>query len=438
MKLHAKSIACGCAILLALAACAEREVLLPGERLDIRTEAPLGSDTPINEARAFVPAPPVVSANWTHLGGSPRHTVQHPALSATLTPLWSQSIGQGNGRKHRITADPVVLDGRIFTLDSRARVAATSTSGAPLWQADLTPPADRADDASGGGLAVAGNTLFATTGFGEVTALDVTTGEVRWVHDFDAAATGAPTVSDGVVYVVTLNEIGWALDASNGRVLWQVLGAPSSTGIAGGPAPAIADDLVIFPFGSAQLIGAVKGPGTQVWSASVAGQRPGRAFSRVSDLTGDPLVDGGVVYAGSHAGRAGAFDLDTGVPIWRADEGAISPLWRAGDSLFMVSDRNQLVRLDAATGTTVWAVDLPLYTRTRIARRKGTFTQYGPVLAGGRLLVPSDDGVIRQFDPEDGALLAAIPLPQGAATNPVVAGGTLYLVTEDGQLRAFR
>ena len=66
------------------------------------------------------------------------------------------------------------------------------------------------------------------------------------------------------------------------------------------------------------------------------------------------------------------------------------------------------------------------------------FANYGPVLAGGRLIVPSSDGTLRQFDPVSGALLAEMPLPGGAASNPVVAGGVLYLMTGDGQLAAFR
>ena len=60
----------------------------------------------------------------------------------------------------------MVASGRIITLDSRARVTATGVNGATLWQADLTPAADRADDASGGGLAAADGKVFVTTELG--------------------------------------------------------------------------------------------------------------------------------------------------------------------------------------------------------------------------------------------------------------------------------
>ena len=421
-----------------LSACGEQEVIIPGERLDPRAGTPAAENTVVNRALALSLPQPAVNADWSHRNGNASHALSNPALDTSLQRVWSASIGEGNGRKHRITADPVVTDGRIFSLDSRARVSAFSTSGATLWTRDLTPGSDRPDDASGGGIAATSEAVYVTTAFGELTALSAATGEILWNQNFDAAATGAPTVAAGVVHVVTRNAIGWAVDAQIGRILWQVLGATSDAGILGGPSPVVAGPLVVFPFASGQMVAAVTGPGTQAWSASVAGQRRDRSFSRISDLSGDPVYSGDVLYAGNHSGRVAAFNATTGETLWQAEHGAMSPVWVAGGSVFLVSDENRLVRLDAATGDTIWSVDLPFFTRERLARRKATFAHYGPVLAGGRLIVASDDGVLRQFDPVSGDLIGTVELPQGAARNPVVAGGTLYLVTENGQLHAFR
>lgn len=434
----AKILAAVAIAALTLSACGEQEVILPGERLDLRADAPQTLEDAVNQAAPLSLPPATVNADWTHRGGSNTHSAGHPALEGNLRQVWSASIGQGNGRKHRITADPVVADGRIFTMDSRALVTAVTASGETLWTRDLTPPSDRSDDASGGGIAAAGDAVYVTTAFGELTALDAATGDVRWVQDLDSAATGAPMIAGGVVHVVTRNALGWALDATTGRILWQVLGAPSDSGIAGGPSPAVAGSLVVFPLSSGQMIAAVSGPGTQAWAATVAGQRLERAFSRISDLSGDPVVVGEVIYAGNHSGRAAAFDATTGQPLWRADEGAMSPVWVAGGAVFLVTDENRLVRLDAATGQTVWAIDLPFFTRDRLTRRKATYAHFGPVLAGGRLLVASDDGQLRAFDPVSGALITSTELPGPAARNPVVAGGTLYIVTSNGTLHAFR
>ena len=60
------------------------------------------------------------------------------------------------------------------------------------------------------------------------------------------------------------------------------------------------------------------------------------------------------------------------------------------------------------------------------------------VMAGGRIIVVSSDGILRAFDPVNGNLVHTAEIPGGAAAQPAVAGGTLYVVSGKGQLLAFR
>jgi outer membrane protein assembly factor BamB len=116
----------------------------------------------------------------------------------------------------------------------------------------------------------------------------------------------------------------------------------------------------------------------------------------------------------------------------------MGPVWVSGGSVFLISDQNELVRLDGATGERIWGAELPLFVKERERRRKSIFAHYGPILAGGRLIVASDDGQLRSFNPTDGSALGSVDLPGGAASDAVVAGQTLYVVSGNGQLHAFR
>ena len=66
------------------------------------------------------------------------------------------------------------------------------------------------------------------------------------------------------------------------------------------------------------------------------------------------------------------------------------------------------------------------------------YAHYGPIMAGSRIVVASNDGYLRFFNPVDGALVHQVEVPGGATTTPVVAGQTLYVVSTKGQLHAFR
>jgi outer membrane protein assembly factor BamB len=103
-----------------------------------------------------------------------------------------------------------------------------------------------------------------------------------------------------------------------------------------------------------------------------------------------------------------------------------------------VSDRNELVRLSAEDGSRIWGHALPLFTDRKPKRQAEIVGHYGPVIAGGQLIIASADGKLRLFDPVSGQQVRSIDLPGGATSNPVVAGGVLYVVSKKGQLLAFR
>ncbi|MEL7460779.1 MAG: PQQ-binding-like beta-propeller repeat protein [Pseudomonadota bacterium] len=428
------------AVAFALTACSERELILPGEREDVRAILPGGGAVELATDAGAASLPPIeVTRAWTHQAGVPDHNPGHARLAAVPSLQWSTDIGSGDGRRARITASPVSDGTRIYTMDSRSVITAVSTGGQILWSVDVTPAGDRSDSAFGGGLALSGGRLFATTGFGTLVALDAASGAPIWTHNFRSVASGAPTAVGDLVYAVTRNGLGWALRASDGRVAWTVTGIETDAGILGGPSVAVASDgLAVFPFSSGDLAGVDAATGQTRWRGVIAGRRLEPVAARINDMTGDPVIASDIVVAGTHGGRSAAFDRTTGQEVWRSDEGAMAAPVVTGNSIFQVTDRNALVRLERATGLLVWSQPLPKFRTQRPRRFEALFAHFGPILAGGRLVVASDDDALRFYDPSTGALTGQINLPGGAATDPIVVGDTLYVVSETGRLHAFR
>lgn len=431
-----------------LAACAP-EVRLEGERFPLRAD--LSASIPTDENPAPV-APPERAENraasialpaaqtlaaWPQRGGGPRHDSPHGSLSSAPALLWTVDLGQGNSRGNRVAAAPVVDGGLVFALDAGAGLSAVSLDGALRWQVDLTPGFDANSTISGGGLAAGEGRLVATTGFGEVVALDPATGAVLWRQRLQSAASGAPLLAGGRVYLTSRDGAAWALSASDGRVIWTAAGLPGKAGLLGSAAPTLGGDKIYFPFTSGE-IAAFAPDGTPAWVGAVTGERLGRAYAGLGDVTGDPVLSGGRLYLGTAAGITAALDAGTGERLWTASEGALNPPLVVGGSVFVVSDEARLVRLSAATGEVIWQVPMPYFVKDVPKKRKGIFAHFGPVLAGGRIAVVSSDGLLRLFAPEDGALLATAEIPAGAAAAPALAGGMILTVTTRGQLVALR
>lgn len=435
----------GLGVVFLLAACSEKENVLVGEREDIRAVLSEDSGETLLAAQGETGTiPPLnlpatrANTEWPQGISSPSTRIAHPALSSAPRSIWSVNIGAGDGRRGRITADPVVGGGRVYTLDSAAQVTAVSTAGQILWSQDLTPANDRSTDASGGGLAYADGRLYVSSGFGTLTVLDAQTGVQVWQQRLRATGSGSPSVAGDLVYVVAGDELAWALERDTGRIRWQLAASPDIRNVIGAPTPAISEKYVVFAFGSGEVQGAFRKGGLRRWDSQIAGQRQGFSSGLVGDITGDPVIDGDRIYVGNHSGRTVALGLGNGERLWTAPDGPLSPIWPAGDSIFMVSDRNELLRLSADTGQRIWSQTLPFFTKNKPKRQNEIFAHHGPIIASGRLIVASNDGLLRFFDPTNGAPLGEVKMPGGATTNPVVAGNTLYVVSSKGQLMAFR
>lgn len=432
--MHAHPLLLSFLAALLLAGCGgEPDPILPGERLPLR-DGTFSNPVLRGEARGIALPAQARNADWTHRNGGPDHNAGHPALSGTLQPLFSVPIGEGDSRGARITAEPVVAGGRVFTLDARATVSAFSTGGQLLWTREVVPPNAARSDASGGGLSTDGATVYVSTGYGRLVALDAATGQPRWTQDLDAPGSSSPTILGDLVLLVARDSRAWALEAGTGRIRWQVQGLPSTATYAGGAGVAARGDVVVLPHPSGEVRGVFPQGGLVRWTTVVAGSRRNSAAAfGATDIGGDPVLVGSTAYVGNVSGRTAAIGVENGATLWSIPEGAVSPVWPAGDSLFLVNDLGELLRVDAANGAVIWRVALP-----RAERRRGVTAFHGPILAGGRLIVGSSDNGLLQVDPASGALLGSVALPAGAASAPVVAGGTLYVVTEDGRLNAFR
>lgn len=440
----------GAVALAGLLAGCERDLVLSGQRFDTRTSldesAPAGNGTHVDVSGAEVnrAAPISVGAavnngEWGHRAGSASRAMPNLALSSNPQRIWSGDIGAGDSRRARIATAPVVAGGRVFAIDSQNRLTAlAAANGGTAWSIDLTPAGERTGPVGGGGLAYGGGTLYATSGFGELLAIEPSTGGVKWRQRFDGPATGAPAVVGNTVYVAGRDGTGWAVNAANGTLDWVKSGVRQTAGVQGGIAPAVSDKMVVMPYSSGQIVAIDRAKGETLWQGAVVGERFGRAASFLGDLTGDPVISGGKVYVGSSAGRTAAFAADTGARLWEAKEGSMGPVWPAGNSVFLVSDEGRLIRLDANSGETIWAVPMGHFTNQTAKSQRAVVAHYGPIMAGGRLVVASSDGLIRFFAPDSGAALGVIEMPSGAVSAPAVAGGTMYVVTANGQVQAFR
>ena len=422
-----------------LAACGwfdSKKQPLSGERISVLSlDRQLEPDPDLAKIAITLPAP-VVNPDWPEPGGYPNHAMQHLSLPDRLTRVWSTSTGEGASRYSRVLSHPVVEKGRVYAMDGAVQVGAYDAgTGDRLWQVDLKPEGERGTS-FGGGIAFWNDRLYASTGYAQVLALDPADGKIIWKSSVGAPVRSGPTVADGRIFVVTVENELVVLAADDGRRLWVHNGIPETASLLGSASPAVEGEVVVVAYSSGELYALTVETGRPLWSDNLASTSNLDAVSTLADIRGWPVIDRGRVYAASHSGRMAAIDLRSGERAWEQELGSTHSLWVAGDYVYILSNDNELLCLTRNDGKVRWVRLLPSYENEK--KKKDPMTWAGPVLGGDRLIVLSSDGGAISISPYTGEPLGRDEMSAGGYFAPVIADNSLYVLTDDAELSAYR
>lgn len=405
---------------------AEKEKPLPGKRVPVSlTESKAGLVVSSIDKPIVLPAARV-NDSWPQPGGSVNNSPGHVALGGTVRQAWSADAGAGSSSYGRLTASPIVADGKVFTLDTNGRVSAFSMSGASVWRVSLTPAKEKDYKGFGGGLAAEGGRIYAATGFGVVYALESGSGKKIWERAVSAPIRSSPTVAGDRLFLVTSDGTAMALSTADGKDLWTHQGLPEKAAILSNASPAIEGDFVIVPYPSGELVALRAADGQPAWSESLARTRLASSLGSMTDA-GRPVIDGGTVFGVGHSGRMVATALRTGERLWSLNVPGIQAPAVAGEYVFVVDTGGSLMGMTRRDGKVLWTTKLP-----------GASTWSGPTLAGNKLWLTSNKGQLIGVDASTGK--PDTPQDVGAPVYiaPVVAGGKLFVLTDKARLIAFQ
>ena len=408
-----------------------------GERIPVLAAE---GDVEVDPETAAIPMTlPDATANteWTQSGGNASKSVGQVALGTALGVAFHEQAGRGSSLTARLASEPVVGGGRVFTIDTLGVVRAfDAQSGARAWE--TATPSDRGNEASlyGGGVAFDNGVIYATNGLGYVTALDARNGGITWKVRPGGPLRGAPSVSNGAVYVMSQDNQIYSLKEADGSTNWSQAASLEIAGVFGTASPAIGQGTVVSGFSSGELNAYRYENGRMVWQDALQRTSIRTSVSSLSDIDADPVIDRGQVIAIGQGGRMVALEITTGQRLWELNIAGISTPWVAGDWIFVVTDDAKLLCVYRQNGHIRWINQLPQFEKAK--SKKGEIDYSGPVLAGGRLIVTGSNGVLVNIDPVTGSFQSQTNVGAGISLSPIVANSTLYIYDDSGRLTAYR
>lgn len=410
---------------------------LPGERVAVLDNT---GPVKIAKGKAVSIGPARNAGPWGQAAGPTANNAGNVSLASTTGDrIWStQAVIAGPsdfGRQSvRVFARPVAADGRIYSYGPTGEVSANAADGGgQYWKVNLKPSDISAGVITpGGGVAVANGVVYVNTGYGVIAALDAGSGKVIWSERHDHPGRGAPTVADGKVFAVGEGNVLFCLNAADGKQLWTFNGVPEAGGVIGATNPAVSGGIVVVPFSSGELVAVDIKSGNALWTEQMARSSNNFAVTGLSDITGSPVIEDGVVYASGITNRTAALNLKTGAKIWDQPIGSAHTPVVSGNALFVVDLDDNLYAIDRKSGEVIWSTKLP------VIRTKNKATHWaGPVLGSGLLWLVSNDGGLIGVDPRAGEVTVNKSGSDAMMSAPIVADGHLVTLSASGKLSAF-
>ncbi|PWT82356.1 MAG: hypothetical protein C5B57_08810 [Blastocatellia bacterium] len=238
---------------------------------------------------------------------------------------------------------------------------------------------------------------------------------IRQIWHVAGEGRGVPAADRFVAYFLSKRHEVLALDATNGRELWRG-GTGQPADATWGSVLLLTDRLVVA--GDFDVVAFDRANGLPRWQFSPTdGYGPGIYLGSSA---------GGLVFAGSPAGRMYGIDQDSGLPRWSTlvvDEAGPTTVFHpvtdrelvvAGYTTFTAPTTGGVVALEAATGRRRWRTPFPRASGTRI----GTDWAGGPVFTDRFIAAASGDGRIYAFDHLNGTIRWSIP-PVGSCIGAI-------------------
>lgn len=281
-------------------------------------------------------------------------------------------------------------------------------------------------DVLGSGIDGNDTMLVAASAKGLILAMS-SDGKRLWQRELGAEVLARPRLAGDSVYVRTKDGRLLALAADTGAIRWQseVKNPPLVLHVPNGMT--FSDSTVFAAFPGGRLRAHDRAEGKLLWEAFVAQPKGASELERMTDVVGDPWLDGSQVCAASYQGKIGCFDSTRGESLWSRDFSSSTGLGGDHRHVYATDASSHVVAFDKASGRQVWKQD-KMYAR-RLTR---------PTVFGNWVAVADYEGKVYLLNAENGELSGIADVGDAVRAAPVLAGEGLLVQDEDGAVSLLR
>ena len=264
------------------------------------------------------------------------------------------------------------------------------------------------------GALIRDGVVYSPGGDGVLRAIKADTGAILWTYDCGEELVTVPVLAEGKVLVASQSATLYAVEAADGKWVWQYRRTPPAGFILrGASTPVVRDGMVYLGFSDGHAAALDAKTGAAAWDRVLS---TGTQFIDVSSTPGFDST-GNLIVASY---KDGLFSLDpkTGDTVWQSSASGLAYVLVRGSVIFAAGE-DRVGAYSAETGKSIWLMSLP----DRAGQQ--------PAFASGLLLVPTGKALLF-VDPVSGKVLRRFDPGKGVTATPGVYGPDALVLSNLG------
>ena len=245
------------------------------------------------------------------------------------------------------------------------------------------------------GVLIRDGIVYSPGGDGVLRALKADTGAVLWSYDCGEELVTVPVLAEGQVLVASQSATLYAVNAADGKWLWQYRRTPPAGFILrGASTPVVRDGVIYLGFSDGHAAALEAKTGSAIWDRVLS---TGTQFIDVSSTPGFDSL--GHLIVASYKDGIFALDPKTGDTVWQTGASGLAYVLVRGSVVF-ASGEDRIAAYSSESGKALWATQLPDRAGQQPAFASGLI-----LLPTGKALLfinPVTGGILRRFDPGKG------------------------------------
>ncbi len=354
--------------------------------------------------------------NWFGSGPTGPKPAPLPLLTGpqALRVLWQANLGTAGSFVFR----PVAIGDSIYAAGRNGTVARfDAATGAARWRVSVGANLS-------GGVGTDGVLVAVGTDKGELIVLGAENGEVRWRARASSEILAPPEFGPDLVLARSADSRIFAFGATDGKRRWVYQRAAASLVVRSPAGMVVSSGHVFAGFSGGKLVAIALSNGAARWEATVSTPKGSTELERVTDIAGDPVIQGREICAAAFQGRVACYDLQTGNQLWARDISTLTGASIDARYVFVSDDKGTVHAFDRTNGRSVWKQERLSHRRLSLPLPLGAEVAFGDYM-----------GYVHAAARESGAFVSHLPTDgSGILASPVRTRGGLAVQTQNGGL----